>query len=314
MVKRVLITGAAGFIGSNMIKRCADEGWSVNGIDDLSNGSLMYVDHKLRNDIVIGDFVNSLIIGNHLRNQHFDAVIHLAALPRVSYSVKEPIKTNDINVTKTLQLMDNCRGNIDRFVFASSSSIYGGAEVLPTPESCLPNPQSPYGLQKLIIEGYLKLWNKHYNMDSVALRFFNVFGRNQLDSSPYATAVTAWLSAIRRDQPMRSDGDGSQTRDMCHVDNVTEACVLAIKHPHKLNAEMFNIACGESVSNNEILKSLQKRYPDAKKFDAPWRPGDVMHTLANVSKAKEEFGYIPIIKFWDGLEDTIKWTENLSIA
>lgn len=314
MSKSVLITGGAGFIGSNLVERTIKEGWEVTVVDDLSNGKLDFIEKFSRLGVksptcFCTDFANVYVLDS-IKRQTYDVVFHLAAMPRVGYSVDYPVETNDTNVSKTLKLLDACRGNIERFVFASSSSVYGGADILPTIESSPKNPKSPYALQKSIIEEYLKLWNDLYGMDSAAMRFFNVFGPNQLGSSPYSTAVSAWLTAIKHNKPMRSDGDGTQTRDMCYVDNVTEALVLAAKAKDKLHAHAFNVACNESTSNNAILEHLQKRYPQATVSHAPWRPGDVMHTLADVQKAKDWLGFEPIVKFWDGLERTIKWVEE----
>ena len=178
--------------------------------------------------------------------------------PRVSYSVEFPLVSHETNVTSTLKLKDACKGNVDRFVFASSSSVYGGADALPTPPSHKKSPKSPYALQKSIIEDYLKLYYSLYGLDSISLRFFNVFGPNQLGDSPYATAVSAWLNCIMNDQSMRSDGDGSQTRDMCYVDNVVDACYKSSFSENKLEAKAVNVACGDKVSNRQILEYLLK--------------------------------------------------------
>ena len=175
----------------------------------------------------------------------YDSVFHLAAIPRVSYSVEHPLETHETNVNKTLHLMDACVGNVKRFVFASSSSVYGGADILPTPETHPKNPKSPYALQKSIIEDYLKVYSLLYGLESIALRFFNVFGPNQLGHSPYSTAVSAWLTAIKNGKSMRSDGDGSQSRDLCYVDNVVDVCIRASQHEKNLGAEVFNVACGD---------------------------------------------------------------------
>lgn len=306
---KALITGAAGFIGSNLYQRCLDEGFDVWGVDNLCNGQLKFLPKKAPHALIIRDFSSDVVLGK-IKNQEFDVVFHIAALPRVSYSIEHPIETNDVNVTKTLHLMDACRGNIKRFVFASSSSVYGGAEQLPTPETAPLNPQSPYAFQKLAIEQYLKLWSKHYGMDSACLRFFNVFGKHSLGGSPYSTAVSAWLTAIKNNKPMRSDGDGSQSRDLCHVDNVVDCLVRAAKHSENLSAEAFNVACGDRTTNKEILDYLMKRYPSAQKVDAPWRAGDVMHTQADITKAKNVLGYVPIVRVWDGVDRTIQWAEK----
>lgn len=307
MQLRVLITGAAGFIGSNLYRGCVDEGWSVVGVDDLSNGSLKFLPHE--HECWLCDFADETVLRD-IKSQQFDIVFHLAAIPRVGYSVEHPLETNDTNVSATLMLMEACRGNIKRFVFASSSSVYGNTGDLPSREGVAKNPGSPYALQKSIIEDYLKLYSGLYNFDSACMRFFNVFGPHQLGSSPYATAVSSWLKAIKSGQPMRSDGDGTQSRDMCYVDNVVDACIRAAKHTADLQANCFNVACGDSVTNNEVLQYLMKKYPSATKIDAPWRPGDVKHTLANISKAEHVLGYKPLVRFWEGLDRTIEWVEN----
>ena len=303
---RVLITGAAGFIGSNLYRRCVSEGWDVTGVDNLSNGHREFLPADAK--VIIDDFVSVPVI-KLIRERNFDAIIHLAAVPRVSYSVEHPVSTNYTNVSKTLQLMQAARGNVNRFVFASSSSVYGGANVLPTHESAPKNPKSPYALQKSIIEDYLQMYSDLYGLDSACLRFFNVFGPNQLGDSAYATAVSAWLTAIKKGVPMRSDGDGSQSRDMCYVDNVADACMRAASTSGKLGARCYNVACGDRTTNLEILQALMKRYPNASYVEAPWRAGDVMHTQADISRAGEDLGYTPIVRFWEGLERTIEWYE-----
>ena len=287
--------------------RCLAEGWSCWGVDDLSNGYKEFLPDV--DSVWCEDFASKRML-DRIRKQRFDVVFHLAALPRVSYSVEHPLETHDTNVTKTLKLIDACRGNVKRIVFASSSSVYGGAEVLPTPEITLKDPKSPYATQKSIIEDYLKLYYELYGFESVCLRFFNVFGKNQIVGGAYATAISAWLDAIKRGQPMRSDGDGTQTRDMCHVDNVVDACVRAANVSQSLCAKRFNVACGDSTSNNDILRYMFKRYPNASKIDAPWRAGDVMHTLADIRAAECDLGYKPLVRIWEGLEQTCTWFDQ----
>ncbi len=309
---RVLITGACGFIGSNLYARCVAEGWKVVGVDDLSNGHLEFL--PAVHDCLLCDFTNEIVLTD-IEHQKYDVVFHLAAVPRVSYSVEHPIETNDVNVTRTLQLMEACRKSKTRIVFASSSSVYGGADVGtgPTHENHPKSPKSPYALQKSIIEDYLMMYGDLYGLESTCLRFFNVFGPNQLGDSPYATAVSAWLTAIKRGLPMRSDGTGEQSRDMCYVDNVTDACVKAATAPSRggsASGRAYNVACGDRTTNNEIIEFLMKRYPGATKVDAPWRPGDVKHTHADIRRAAMELGYVPLVRFWEGLERTIEWVER----
>jgi UDP-N-acetylglucosamine 4-epimerase len=308
-IKRALLTGAAGFVGSNLFKELLNKGIEVDAVDDLSNGHLDFLPESFRDSLIKEDFSSALVL-DLIKTKKYDVVFHIAAIPRVSYSVEYPLETNDVNVSKTLQLMDACRGNIRRFVFASSSSVYGDTSNLPTSITCEKNPKSPYALQKSIIEDYLKLYYDLYGLDSVCLRFFNVFGPHQLGDSPYSTAVGAWLTSIYSGKSMRSDGDGSQSRDMCYVDNVVDACIKSAEAKNDLKSVRLNVACGERVTNKEILNYLLSKYPNAKYHDAPWRPGDVMHTQADISTTKEVLGYVPLVRFWEGLDKTIQWYEN----
>jgi len=306
---KVLITGIAGFIGSNLAQRCLKEGWEITGVDDFSNGHREFLPVSDNVCFYAADFSDKHVLQS-IRDEKYDVVFHLAANPRVSYSVERPFETNDVNVTKTLRLMDACRGNVKRFVFASSSAVYGQASSLPTSTSAEKVPNSPYGLQKSIIEDYLTLYYTLYGFESVALRFFNVFGPNQLGGSPYSCAISAWLTAIKKGQPCRSDGDGSQTRDMCHVDNVVEACVLAAKSLDRLKARRLNVATGRSISNADILKILLNTYSTAYAVEAPWRAGDVMHTLADITQTTKVLGYVPVKDVGEGIVETMRWYDE----
>lgn len=306
-MKRVLVTGGAGFIGSNLVKALVELGVEVDVVDNMSNGHKEFVPAGC--NLLVADFASEDILSK-IKAKTYDVVFHLAAIPRVSYSVEHPVETHETNVNATLKLIDTCRNNIRRFVFASSSSVYGGADALPTPVSSPKNPKSPYALQKSIIEDYLSLYHLLYGLDSASLRFFNVFGPNQLGDSPYATAVSAWLTAIHHGRSMRSDGDGSQSRDMCYVDNVVDACIRSAEADTELRGAALNVACGDRNTNKAILEFLLSKYPNAKYHDAPWRPGDVMHTQADISKTHELLGYIPLVRFWEGLERTMKWYEE----
>lgn len=305
---KVLITGICGFIGSNLAQRCLEEGWIVDGVDDLSNGRLEFLPEPARTFMKL-DFSDDHVL-SAIRQRSYDAVFHLAALPRVSYSVEHPVETNDVNVTKTLKLLDACKGNVPRFVFASSSSVYGGAELLPTPDNHPKNPKSPYALQKSIVEDYLKLWSDLYGLDSVSLRFFNVYGQNCLGTSPYSTAISAWLTSIKSNRPLRFDGDGSQSRDMCHVDNVVDACFRAAVSGRVSGAMAFNVGCGDRTTNLEIFQYLRDRYPKTLKIDAPTRAGDVLHTQADISRTQTYLGYEPLVRIHEGLARTCDWYDS----
>lgn len=306
---KTLITGGSGFIGSNLAKRCVEEGWTVTVVDDLSNSDGSFIEGLDVHRFLIEDFSAPRVL-NLVKTGTYDVVFHLAAVPRVSYSVEHPVETHDINVTRSLDLIEACRvGKVERIVFASSSSVYGGGD-LPSEEHSERHPQSPYALQKAIIEDYLRMYSDLYGLDSACMRFFNVFGPNQLGDSPYSTAVSAWLTAIKKGLPLRSDGTGEQSRDMCYVDNVVDACIRAAEFPGKLHGGRFNVACGDSTTNNEILETLRKRYPDLQVTHGPTRPGDVMHTQADINKAEHVLGYKPLVRFKEGLERTIAWYEE----
>lgn len=311
MSKRALVTGAAGFIGSNLSKRLIEEGWIVTGVDDLSNGFTEFVPDGM---MLLHAECSDKSILRGIKNQNYDVVFHVAAIPRVSYSVEFPACTNMNNVQSTLELMEACRGNIQRFVFSSSSSVYGGALALPTPETSPKDPKSPYALQKSIIEDYLKMFHDLYGFESVCLRYFNVIGPHSLGTSAYATALASWLTCIKAGQPMRSDGTGEQSRDLCYVGNVVDANILAANSKNELSGSCINVGSGEAISNNEVLKILLQRYAGSHAFNAPVRAGDVMHTRADVSKAKALLGYSPKVSVAEGIERTIEWYESDPLA
>jgi nucleoside-diphosphate-sugar epimerase len=353
-MRRALVTGGAGFIGSNLVHRLVKDGWNVDVVDDFSSGKLdllkgltydVYVpsvkgwtDDRLfwwrvpeqshpgalpsgtistalceqgipdpaRLNIFYTSFDHPYVLAR-VKKGMYDVVFHQAAIPRVSYSVEEPGKTTDVNVGATVHLLEVCKGNVSRVVFASSSSVYGGEGETPTIESCSHRPKSPYALQKSVDEQFIQLFCHLYDLDAVCLRYFNVFGPGQYGGSAYSTAVSAWCHAIRHGEPLRSDGNGTQTRDMCYVDNVVDANILAAEHTGTFRGTAFNIACGAYVSNRDILDFLTSRYPSLTINHAPWRPGDVMHTHADITAAKSILGYEPKVTFWPGLERTLKW-------
>lgn len=307
MTNRALISGVAGFIGSNLARRLVNEGWNVTGVDDFSSGRREFIPsiHGFIHD----DFASKAVT-DAIRAQKFDYVFHLAARPRVSYSCEHPIETHDINVTKALSLLDSCRGNVKRFINTSSSSVYGGADILPTREETIHNPKSPYALQKSIIESYCRLYSELYGLDTVSIRPFNVFGPNQMGDNPYACAVSAWLHAVKHNKPIRSDGDGTQTRDITYVSNVVDVFVKAALHPIPMNGRAFNAGTGSSVSNNDVLAWFKKAYPLVLVETAPWRAGDVMHTRASVESLSLKLNYKPLVDFWTGLGLTHTWAMN----
>lgn len=329
-MKKALVTGGCGFIGSNLTKKLVELGWQVDVVDDMSNGHLELLEGLNYRTLLNGTFYTAfkmqdierpqdlvLVIQDDFSDDNilsavyqgvYDVIFHQAAVPRVSYSVEEPWHTTDVNIGKTVKLFESARGAVDRIVWASSSSVYGGAENLPTLETEKKDPKSPYAWQKSSIESYALLAGSLYNQDIVCLRYFNAFGPGQYGDSPYSTAVSAWCHAIKNGKECRSDGDGEQTRDMCYIDNIVHANILAAKSKKKFMGECYNIACNQRVSNNEILSAMKERCGDKVKVrHAPERLGDVKHTQANITKARNDFGYEPLVLFWEGLEKTYKW-------
>lgn len=312
-MKNILITGVAGFIGSNLANECIKIGLNVDGVDDFSNGHKEFVPIGMRT-LYSNDFSDKNIVDN-VEHGVYDTIFHLAAMPRVSYSVEHPYETNDVNVTKTLKLFEALRkvGNRTKLIFASSSSVYGGAtvdqygKVIGQSESDTKHPVSPYALQKSIIEDYAVMYANYYKCNIASMRFFNVFGKNQLGGSPYSTAISAWLTAIKFGKKLRFDGDGTQSRDMCHVDNVIHALILAGKSANIFNGDVYNVATGTRISNNEILWLINQRLPNKGMIMAPTRMGDVKHTLANISKIKNDLKYKPIVDVKTGIDMTIDW-------
>ena len=328
--KRVLVTGGAGFIGSHVVRELVSHDYIVDVVDDMSNGSLdalegvsfrvvpadLVKNFEIKHPesqraagsvlVIEGDFAHREIL-NRSKSGLYDVIFHLAAMPRVGYSVEYPFESNDLNVTRTLALLDAIKGGNTRFVFSSSSAIYGEIDQLPTTEFSPSNPQSPYGLQKRMIEDYLTLFGRLYQQKSVCLRYFNVYGPGQDGVSPYSTAVAAWCSALRDGRALRSDGDGYQTRDLVFVKDVARANRIAAESQHDFRGHAFNVGSGDSLSNNEVLDLLRLKFPTLEVQSAPARPGDVSDTLADVSVAKSVLGWEPQVRFEEGLKMTLTW-------
>lgn len=307
---KVLVTGGCGFIGSNLVARLWEEFHEVVCVDDMSgcrDDARSFMDSYPEVEFISNCFASDECL-NRIKAKEFDFVFHVAAIPRVSYSVENPFLTTDTNINKTVKLMEACVGNVKRFIFSSSSSVYGGADELPTPVSCLKNPKSPYAWQKSCIEDLINVFCESYEgFDAVSLRYFNVFGPGQFGGSAYSTAISAWCHAVKNGTPLRKDGTGEQSRDLCYVDNVVDVNVNAMLHKGDLKGARFNVACGDRTSNNEILEFFEKKFGKLEIETAPFRAGDVMHTLADISKTVEILNYKPTMRFWDGMQRTLRW-------
>lgn len=313
--KTILVTGCAGFIGSNFTTQFRKEfpETVIVGIDDFSTGRR----EALGQDIVFyeGSILDDELIEKIFARHKPEYVFHFAALPRVSYSIEHPAKTTLVNVGGTVALLEAAKNNgVKRFIYSSSSSAYGGAKKLPTKESENPaDPKSPYALQKYQGEMFCKMFSELYGLDTVSLRYFNVFGPGQYGDSPYSTVISAWLEALYFPTRKKAfiEGDGEQSRDFCYVDNVTRANILAMQCPKRLNGAMFNVAHGERTRINEVRRLIEKLTGKKLKLEQrPPRIGDVRDTHADVSYAREVLGYVPMVKFEEGLRRTVKWFEQ----
>jgi UDP-glucose 4-epimerase len=310
MRKKALVTGGAGFIGSNLTLRLLRDGWVVHVFDNLSTGNIQNVnDIESKGAKFYKCNYGSGYSADIVKNVRPDVVFHLGAIPRVQYSVEYPIDTHENNVLSTLKLMEVCKQHAGKFVFSSSSSVNGDTNILPTPETVTRNPKSPYALQKAVVEDYCRLWSQLYNLDTVSLRYFNVFGPRQYGDSAYSTVISAWCHNYKVGKSFRLDGTGEQYRDFCFVDNVVDANILAAEHSQRLNGDVFNIAGGQVKSVNDILMNFKERFktniPEI--TYAPPRIGDIFATEADLTKSKNVLGYVPKISFNEGLEETFKW-------
>jgi UDP-glucose 4-epimerase len=308
--KKVVVTGGAGFIGSNLARVLAGENQVVI-VDDFSTGCIENIQ-----DIIDSQSV-TLIEGNitdlNLLQRSFkdvDYVFHEAAIPSVPRSVKDPISSNYANINGTLNVFVAARDTcVKKVVYASSSSVYGDAPTLPKKEDMNPCPLSPYAVSKLTGEYYSQVFTEVYNLPTVSLRYFNVYGPRQDPSSEYAAVVPRFINRVLNDEPPIIYGDGEQTRDFTFINDVVNANILAAESEI---TGVFNIAGGKRISINELAKlvvgiigkGLDPVYDDC-------RPGDIKHSLADISKAKEKLGYIPKVEISDGLLETIKWFQSL---
>ena len=313
-----LITGGAGFIGSNFVRKFRSQFPDVEiiGVDDFSTGRRGALDKRVI--FYEGSILDEVLLNRIFKKHKPEYVFHFAALPRVSYAVEHPRLTSEVNIVGTVALLEKAAEyKVKRFIYSSSSSLYGGAKKLPTKESeNPPAPKSPYAIQKYAGEPFCKVFSELFGLDTVCLRYFNVFGPGQYGDSPYSTVVAAWLEAVYFPKKKIAfiEGDGNQSRDFCYVDNVVEANILAMQFKKKFGGEFFNIAHGERTSLLEVKKLIEKY--SGKKIvleKRPTRLGDVRHTHADVSKAKKWFGYEPKVKFAEGLKKTVEWWGEISL-
>jgi nucleoside-diphosphate-sugar epimerase len=306
-MEKFLVTGGAGFIGSNICKKLVSQGCFVRVVDNLLTGkksNLAAIADKI--EFIEADMGDEKIARTCMES--IDFCLHQGALPSVPRSVDDPAATHRhcLDATFTLLLAGRDAG-IKRFVYASSSSVYGNAPTLPKVESMPPQPLSPYAAAKLAGEYYAEVFYKVFGIETISLRYFNVFGPHQDPTSQYAAAIPAFVTAILKNKPPTVYGDGLQSRDFTYVDNIVDANLLAARVAHTAG-EVVNIACGQAVTVNEVIDLINELLgKDIKPvYDAP-RPGDVKHSLADITIAKKLIGFKPKISFRQGLEKAIEW-------
>jgi len=309
-MKRFLVTGGAGFIGSHIVDALARKGYFVRVLDNFSSGTkenLATAIHKI--ELIKGDIRSAEICQKATKG--IDFVLHQAALRSVPKSMNSPVEYNEVNINGTLNLLQaSLKNKVKRFVFASSSSIYGDTDQFPEKEDFLPQPISPYALTKLVGEYYCKIFSRHYGLPTVSLRYFNVFGPRQSLDDEYAVVVPKFINCILKDESPPIYGTGRQSRDFTFVDNVVEANLLAAQK-QAFKGEIFNIASGRDytvLALVDILNKIMKK-KIRPRFCAP-RSGDVFKTLADLSKAKRILGFRPKVDFTEGLKITLKFFEG----
>ncbi|MFQ5830599.1 MAG: SDR family oxidoreductase [Candidatus Methylomirabilia bacterium] len=304
-----LVTGGAGFIGSHVAERLLREGHRVRVLDNFSTGrreNLAFAAGDARLEVVEGDITD---LKTAVRAaQGVEVIFHQAAMRSVPRSVDDPLGANQNNVTGTLHVLMAARdAGVCRVVYASSSSVYGDRPELPKREDQSPAPISPYAASKLAGEHYCAVWSRLYGLETVGLRYFNVFGPRQDPTSQYAAVIPRFILWARRGEALQLHGDGLQSRDFTYIDNVVEANLLAARAPG-VAGQMFNVGCGGRVTLMEIIRGLEAIV--GRRLDREHtarRPGDVPHTLADIGKAKRLLGYTALVEFEEGLKRTVEF-------
>jgi nucleoside-diphosphate-sugar epimerase len=305
MSDRFLVTGGAGFIGSHLVKRLIREGGKIRVVDDLSTGKEERLS-SVRSGIEFlkGDLADPAVCNEAVRDVDF--VFHQAAIPSVQRSMDDPLGTNQANVVGTVNLLESSRQNgVRRFVYAASSSAYGNSEVLPKEESMVPNPCSFYALQKFIGERYCQLYHDLFGLETVSLRYFNVFGPEQDPDSEYSAVIPKFIDRLLAGKPLVVYGDGEQSRDFTYVENAVQANLLALR-ADGVSGKVFNVGCGQNITLNRMIRVLESIVSiEAHVTYAPARAGDVRHSLADLTLATRYLSYEPVVTVEEGLKRTV---------
>jgi nucleoside-diphosphate-sugar epimerase len=297
-MKKIIVVGGAGYIGSNIVDELIAQGYDVHVIDNLVGGKREHVHEGATfHEVDIRDFpaIKKIIVGT-------DTVFHLAALPRVQYSIENPIDTNEVNVGGTVNVLKAAQqGGVRRVVYSASSSAYGNQKTMPLVETMQANPLSPYGLQKYVGELYCKVFNEVHGMETVSLRYFNVYGGKRMDpEGPYALVVGKFLKQKAKGEPLTITGDGEQSRDFTHVHDVVRANLLAMDADTVGKGDAINIGAGNNCSINKLAELIggEIEYVEARL--------EPKHTLADRSRAKELLGWEPKIMIEEGIAMCLK--------
>jgi nucleoside-diphosphate-sugar epimerase len=302
---KYLVTGGAGFIGGHLAQELVRRGHEVRILDDFSTGKR----ENLATDaeLIHGDLRDSTIIAKAVRG--VDGIFHEAAVASVPRSIREPAVTNEVNVSGTLNLLVATRdARVRRLVMASSSSVYGNSATLPKVETMPLEPLSPYALQKAAGELYVRLFFPLYGLETIALRYFNVFGPRQDPESEYAAVIPRFITSMLHGNAPTIYGDGEQSRDFIYVDNAVAANIAAMEASVAACGQTYNIACGERFTLNEVVQRINKLIGTSiRPLYEPERAGDVKHSLADISAARKNLGFSPAISFQEGLRRTVEW-------
>jgi len=304
---KYLVTGGAGFIGAHLVERLVADGQNVRVLDNFCTGKRANLEpFAARIEIVEGDLRRPEDCRTACDGVDF--VFHEGAVPSVPKSVADPVTSHQANVDGTFNLLMAARNaKCKRVIYAASSSAYGDQPELPKRETACPSPLSPYAVNKLVGEHYMTAFFRCYGLETISLRYFNVFGPRQDPKSQYAAAIPAFVSAILKDEPPTIFGDGEQTRDFTYIDNVVHANLLAAGAA-RTEGQVVNVACGERITVNRIIQLINELLGRqvAPSYVDP-RPGDVKHSLAAIEQARTILGYEPIVTFEEGLRRAIDW-------
>ncbi len=321
--RKWLVTGVAGFIGSNLLEELLRLGQTVLGLDNFSTGHRHNLE-EVRKEVDASAWNKFTFIQGDIRNlddcrtacDGADYILHQAALGSVPRSIDDPIRTNQSNIDGFLNMLVAARNaKVKRFVYAASSSTYGDHHALPKKEDVIGKPLSPYAVTKYVNELYADVFSRHYGMECIGLRYFNVFGRRQDPNGAYAAVIPRWIEKLRQGKSPTINGDGETSRDFCYIDNALQANLLAATTTDKAAvSEVYNVAVGGRTSLNDLFKIIREIFsgfkPQAKDIEpvySDFRPGDVRHSQADISKAAELLGYKPSHDVKTGMEETVRW-------